>query len=77
MSKVTSIRGQPIPTPGEPVDAVVAQLRDLLAEAEAGVLKGIAGVGLYSDNSTHSFERGDTGWDVLRGALFRVLQGLG
>lgn len=77
MSKVIHITGEPIPAPGEPVDVVVDMLRDLLAKAEAGEIKAIVGVAMHSDNSLYTFERGQCGYDAIRGALFSVLINLG
>lgn len=46
---VVSMDGHPIAAPGEPDDNVVACLRDLLAQAEAGELAGIAVARLHYD----------------------------
>ena len=70
--KVTSIRGHPLPTPGEPVEDVVDTLRRLLEMAESGEIVGFVGVTLHADNAVSGYSIGQTHWHSVRGYLFKL-----
>lgn len=72
MGEVTSIRGQPIQTPGEPVLSVVETLRDLLEKAEAGEISAFAGAVRHVDGAVSLYDRGDTSYMALKGAVFKL-----
>lgn len=51
-----------------PVDAVVERLREMLAQAESGELRGLAAVALMADGSIvygHDHDRGGAAWARL------------
>ncbi len=52
MAEIVSLRGNPLPAGNEPVADLVAEIRDLLARAEAGEIIGIAYATLCADKST-------------------------
>ncbi len=48
MTKVTALRGAMVPT-DEPNEALIAALKDILADAESGRLQSFVGAGFLSD----------------------------
>lgn len=56
----------------EPVEGVVELLRDLLARAEAGEIRGVAVVAITGDKAIgygHQHDRGDASWVSLLGGV--------
>lgn len=49
--KVVSLRGDPIVQPGEPVEAVITEIEELLEMARSGEIKGFAAAVLFTDDA--------------------------
>jgi hypothetical protein len=54
MTKVISLRGDPLPGSPAPNEVLVEMLTDLLAEAQAGQLIGVAMCGHYREGSLNA-----------------------
>jgi len=69
MSEVISLKGEPLPKPGEPNEILVGFLEDALAKAKAGEIVGMCGCINYSDHSGGLFLSGKVGGYSALGAM--------
>jgi hypothetical protein len=79
MSNVVGLRGQAVVDHRVAREEVVAECRDLLERAEAGEIIGVAGVMLYSDESTGYIDAGVATYSMvgrLHGAITQLLERL-
>lgn len=67
--KIVSIRGGPLPEPGQPSPKLVMFLADLLERAVAGEIVGFAGATMGQNGSSTFYLAGFTGGFAMVGAL--------
>lgn len=58
VAKVVSLRGTPLPTPGEPEPGVVRLAEKLAEMARSGEIVGLGAVVVHSDEGTSNFHEG-------------------
>lgn len=73
MSKVVTMGGSAIASPGEPDEKVVGELKYLLERAESGVLTGLSYSVSYFDNTSTNRYVGEINRSQL-GGLFLLMQ---
>jgi hypothetical protein len=70
LTKVVSMRGTVLPTPGEPVPEVVETIERILEMARAGEIKGIGYCLEHADSSVSADLKGEVGYKLLGKTIY-------